>query len=568
MTESYWLLDLTIDTQTVRLAEVPLDVTTIDGMVLHYEAGVAVEPVTEAISLLGASVSVPEAQLTVYLPGVSALAILRATGSLSRWAEGTVYERRRVVIVGALQSPVQSGPEEGIETTLSQDVWIDPGAMIGRPQIVSDATWSTLATVTDGDGDIAYPTVIGLAGRVESSLSMPALVAPRIDATLGQPAAIVPNWNGAAYLLAGHHLAATWCKLSTETDIAGKKCRVLNTFDDQGQPVAVAPWYWSAVVTATGLTPVPEVLAYSAANTYTFVSGSNYGVGADALPDAYNVDAAQPAVYAAIEEGGGLVWDGEVLRRAGDVLGWALARSGVSADRIQIVGSLPALQAYLIDTVIAERVSPWDWITQVLLPILPCCMAAGPDGLFIVPLLLDATEADVEARIDTSRPDVARVSGPEWDTSHLAGTVTVYYSYDVRRSVYARRVVYGSSAAAAADSTGETIAHATLTAGASLRAARADLEVSTAAIGDLATAHLVASTLARVWGLPIGTMIFDLPEADPRFSALRRGSIVYVADEDTGIGRIAQVSDIVTGGDSSLVVSVWLLLDPTRDTLT
>ena len=78
----------------------------------------------------------------------------------------------------------------------------------------------------------------------------------------------------------------------------------------------------------------------------------------------------------------------------------------------------------------------------------------------------------------------------------------------------------------------------------------------------------MASTLARVWGLPIGTMIFDLPEADPRFSALRRGSIVYVAAEDTGIGRIAQVSDIVTGGDSSLVVSVWLLLDPTRDTLT
>ena len=562
----YWLLDLDIDGRVYRLADVDLDIDCDDGSVLHYTGGLEVEPVAEVLSVLSASASQPEAQVRIWLDGVSTLAVLRARGELSRWVDGTTYERRRRVLRGPCQSPVMDSPEEGCATTIAQDPWLDPEMLISSTEVVSTATWSTASTLLDDGQEIAYPIVIGRPGRRANGWCA-AMVVPRLDATLGSPAAITPNYNGVAYLLAKHHVSATRVRLCTETDLQGIIAHVINTYDDVGQPVAICPWFWSS-------TADPVVLAYDAAETYQFTGGAGeYGVGeGSGAIAAYNDDANQPAIYAALEDlvdasSGGLQVGGELLRGAGSVMGWALAFSGASVDRLRMVEAQRALDVYQIDTVIAARESskPWDWVSNVLLPILPCALAAGPDGCFAVPLLLDAIEADAEARLDTRRPDVGTVGSLEWDTSQLVRSVTVRYDYDVRTGTYLSKVVYGSAAAALADPTGATRPHPALTLAAGWDLVGEDLVVDTAALYDAASADLTAYNIARIRGLPTGMLTFDVPEDDDLFFRLRRGSIVYCYDEAKGVDRVGRVVRIRTDGDGYLLVTAWFVLDPARD---
>ena len=564
MSDVHWLLDLDVDGHIYQLSELDLDILKDDGSSLHYTGALEVQPVTESISLLDASATQPEAQVRIWLDGVSTQAILRSRGELSRWVEGSTHERRRRVLVGACQSPEMLSPEEGITTTLAQDAWLDPQMLIRSSQTVSTRTWATASTLVDGTSEQAYPIVIGHPGRTSSGWCS-ALVTLCVDRTLS--AVLAPDWVGVAYVLAGHHVSATTVRLCTETDLSGITARVINTYDDLNQPVAVCPWFWASSAD-------PVVLSYDGGAVYTFGSGTGeYGVGSQLIAPAYNDDSNQPAIYAAFKDDddpttGGLQADGGLLRGAGSVLGWALSQSGARVDRARMVEAINALDTYQIDTVIAEAVSPWGWISNVLLPILPCSMAAGPDGLYIVPLLLDQSrESDAEARLDTTRPDVAVVGGLKWDTSKLIRSVTLRYNYDVRSNGYRSRVVYGSTAAATADSTGTTDVHPTLTLAAGWGLTGEDLTLDTAAIYNDETAALVAYTVARVRGLPTGTVAFDVPEDDPEFFALRLGSIVYCYDASLGLDRVGQVLSIDTPGGGSLIVTVWFCIDPSRDVL-
>lgn len=556
----FWLLDLDIDGHVYRLADVDLDVTRDDGSVLHYTGGLDVEPVTESLSVLSASVTQPEAQVRMFLDDVSPLAVLRAHGELARWVEGSTYERRRRVLSGACQSPESESPEQGITTTIAQDAWLDPEKMIPSTQVATTSTWATLSTVTDAAQAYPYPIVIGHPGRTPGS-PVPAMVALRIDATLGQPPALGSDWNGVAYQVAGHHVGCTRAQLSTETDNAGITAHVINTWDDVGQPVAVCPWFLTS-------DRDPVVLAYDAAGTYTFSGGGEYGVGeGSTIAPAYNVDTAQPAVYVSFVDdadpsSGGILVDGEQLRAAGDVLTWALSRSGTAVDRIRMAEAARMLSVYQIDAVIAESCSPWDWVTSVLLPILPCSLASGPDGMFVVPFLLNATEADAEARLDTRRPDVARVGPLKWDTSQIVRSVTLNYCYDVKSGKYTHKVRYASTTAANADLLDETRPHPTLNLAAAWGLTGEDLVVNTAAMYDKASAGLACSTIARIRGLPTCTLVFDVPEEDELFFRLRRGSIVYGYDEDTGTDAVGQVIDIKTPGNGTLLITAWFILEP------
>lgn len=559
MSRVHWLLDIDVDGHVHRLSDTAVDVQRDDGTWLHYSGDVEVQPVTESLSMLSPSVTQPEAQVRVYLDGVSALDILRARGELARWVEGTTYERRRRVLVGACQSPEMASAAEGISTTIAQDAWADPATMIASSEAVSSTTWATAgATVVDHEA-IAYPIIIGHPGR-RSTGWCSALVALRVDATLG--VALAPDYTGVALQLANHHISATRVRLSTETDVAGIIAHVINTFDDLGQPVAVCPWFWST-------TAVPPVLAYSGAETYAFTGGSGeYGLGASTIAPAYNDDGDQPAIYAALEDAtdpssGGLVVNGRLLRAAGDVAAWALAQSGALLDEARMVEAYEALNVYPIDTVIADRESsrPWEWVVRVLLPILPCSMASGPDGLYLVPLLLDATEGDAEARLDTSRADVAVVGGIRWDTSRLVRSVTVCYDYDVRRARYLSRAIRGSASAAAADSSGRTEAHPALTLAEQWGLRGEDLVIETGAFYGAEGAELCASTLARIRGLPTALITFGVSESDPLFFRLRRGSLVYCVDAlvaGEGLNPLGTVVEIETGGDGSLLVTAWL----------
>lgn len=591
----YWLLDLSISGTVYRLAEVDLDVQTDAGLWLHYDAGLEVEPVTESISILSASATQPEASVRIWLDGVATVAILRARGDLARWVDGTTYERRRRVVAGPCQSPESESPEEGITTTISGDEWRDGATMITATQSITTATWTRsgqIATLTDGDQATPYPIIIGRPGRLPSSgatgneVQIPAMVAPWLYHGPQSPADIdLDGWVGlrpCALLLAGHHISVTQVWLTTETDTVGSWFHVLNTLDSLGNPVAVVPFYFD-------LSLVPNDI-YGDTGTYHYGNSavpvvssatSIFGLGHPGLEPAFNVDTAQPAIYASypasrngVSNGdavsaGGVTWGGVAIRAAGDVLSWALSQASAGVDLARMSAALDALQSYQIDTVITDRdeSGPWKWVSSVLLPILPCSLASGPAGIYIVPLALDAVEADCVARLDSRRPDI-EARAIRWDTSRLAKSVTVKSRYNVKTAVHTASVTYASTAAVrAAPITTTILAHPSFDLAESWGLRGQDLVIETAAVYDTPTAYLIAYTLARLRALPVARLTFDLPEDDDQFFALERGSIVYAYDAPSGVDRVAQIESIETPGDGSLIVTVWWIIDPSKGTI-
>lgn len=589
---THWLLDLTVDGHLYRLAEVDLDVTRDDGSVLHYSADLEVDPVTESTSLLSASATQPEAQVRVWLP-VSSLALLRGRGELSRWTEGTTYERRRRVLAGACQSPETESPEEGITTTIAQDAWRDSAMLIAPTQAITPANWShtgQIASLTDGDQSIPYPIIIGRPGRLPSSgatgdeVQIPAMVAPWLwhGTTTGVDADAWTGYVEVALMLAGHHISATKVWLTTETDTVGSWFHVANVWDDAGQPCAVVPFWYSWVGSP------PDI--YAASGAYHFASNATptlsfandtFGLGHPDLPPAYNTDTNQPAIYASFpiyrsgisngdaEGTGGLTVDGSSIRAAGDVLAWALSRTGAGVDRLAMAAAVEALRPYQIDAVIASQPDsgPWAWVSQTLLPILPCSLASGPDGIYVVPVRLDMTAADAVARLDSRRADV-EARALSWDTTQLARSVTVKSRYNVKTGVYTASVTYATSSAVAAAPTSTTILpHPSLDLAAAWGLTGADLVIETAAVYDTPTAYLIAYTQAQIRGLPVGHVVYDVPEDDALFSSLRRGAPVYCYDADLGIDGMGQVEEITTASDGSLLIGVMLIIDPTRGAL-
>jgi hypothetical protein len=71
------------------------------------------------------------------------------------------------------------------------------------------------------------------------------------------------------------------------------------------------------------------------------------------------------------------------LTRSGDVLTWALRQSSLKVDWARTATCAASLP-WRLDGYWDQRVKPWAWVRDNLLPILPISIQHGPDGLFPV----------------------------------------------------------------------------------------------------------------------------------------------------------------------------------------
>lgn len=136
--------------------------------------------------------------------------------------------------------------------------------------------------------------------------------------------------------------------------------------------------------------------------------------------------------------------DGAVMRGAGDVLRWALGQSSLRVDRDRLAAALPALNGFLIDCVIDERVTPWEWLSANLLPLLPVSLVSGPRGLYPVVWRHAAKASDATFRLDLAAdPSIERDGGVRVDSTTLYNDVTVSYCLDLRTDRYKRSARVG-----------------------------------------------------------------------------------------------------------------------------
>lgn len=407
------LVDVTYAGRVWRFSESELDIDSDDGS-LHYRDGLLAVTIAEGADD-GDMSAPPDLSMELMWPDSPTIGELEAAGhdlcaataEVSRWCEGDTWEQRRVVLRGMFNNPESGSISDTLATTISGGAFEDVSMIPGPLAVADTRTWNE-GYIADDDIGNAYPIIIGQPGND------PQNAAGWI--TGSQSLTVHPH----TILIAGHPVAATQVYINSEGDTTGALVDVTHTTDHLGRTVAVIDYLQGA-----------------------YLSGFGNDVGLDLQPsrNPYN------AIYVGWSSGGGLLGpDGTAIRAAGDVLAWALSeiRLPKPADAVwatvdlgRTAGAAGYLRDFLIDGVIEEQTSAWEFISGNLMPLLPASIVTGPDGAYPVVWRYDATATDAVASLDADvDPEVRRVSKIRRDTSQIKNDLSLEYGWSIRTGAY------------------------------------------------------------------------------------------------------------------------------------
>lgn len=358
----HWTLTVSWAGRTFRWASSPLTIETEDGEALSFEDGL--EPVDYEDSLQGLGVaSLRSIPVEIHFPPEVDVAewisqghdLATATGEVSIWSEGTVWEERRVLLQGPVREPEYGGRDEPVSFSVEDSLRVDRSLVPSRSMVVSSETWPNPSEDALG---VAYPIVWGQPGYLSKNNSSCA----------GSPCVVVHVAAGLAttVLIAGHRVESNTIIL----------------FNGDGQTYS-----FSVDTTVDDLGQIVSTVDLSVVSTGVFArEGSEYyasWIYGDALVD-----------------GGG-----EAVQTASDLVLYLLGQSTTSLD-------YPAWKSFSTPTVdgfIDEQVSPWEWVIDNLLPLFPLSVLPGPNGFYPVYWNLQAQRSEAVCTISPDEdPTVER----------------------------------------------------------------------------------------------------------------------------------------------------------------
>jgi hypothetical protein len=428
-----WLLELTFAGRVWRYASEDVTVGSDDGD-LDYSGDLEIDPVREDMDLFSIAISGLEVPVTfTHLPGMAGLVAkghdpASATGELSQWIEGSAYEARRVVLRGRLTDPEWG--EDFLVGTLTQASWDDRGRMPDPAAEVNADTTDT-TNVSSSDAPLAYPLVFGRPGNDAVTRQgyyggTPALW---LDKTEQNPVVVI----------AGHRVQATQVYLVHDDDTVGRRYVVTHTTDRLGRTIAT-------VQAGTGGGTTLDHLAVHPNEEYNdgLVAGP-----ASFIPDDVNTTLNLFVAWRDETDStlGALAGDdGALLRGGGDLLLYVLRNySSLPVDYGRTAAALPQLNAFLFDGYIDDGCVPWDWLSTNILPLLPCSVVRGPDGLFPIVWNPDARECDAVAVLDEDLGDFEFGDRVTSDAGNVTNDFTLRYGYNARTQTYAHTARLGAT---------------------------------------------------------------------------------------------------------------------------
>ena len=259
------------------------------------------------------------------------------------WREGDTWDDRMQVLRGQITGYEWGAKGEMLAIEAEESVALDRAILPPPGATVSLATWP--AAPEDGIG-AAYPWILG---------------APGSDGTPASPGRFVATTPRNLLLVAGHPVAATSVLVSDGTST--ESLLIEHMADSVGRQVAVVD-----LDTATTIT-VDPTLSYVVAWT----------------------------------GGAGLLGPQGEATGAGSVIEAILALSTLSIDRGSLAAVRSHLDAWKVGAYIEEPVSPLEWVSDALLPLLPVALLTGPSGWRIAPVPLEPTQARTVATLTASQ---------------------------------------------------------------------------------------------------------------------------------------------------------------------
>jgi len=495
--ELVWICEFTWAGETLYLSrsretDVPAgpdgaDVECFDGL----EWG---EEQPDDLSLLQDTLESKRASLTLHLyPELDVPAriseghnLATATGRLRLWPRGTTTVLD--VIEGDMMDPTWDLPETPIVVTLEEDPVQDRSLWPASNAKVDADSWANHDPAIEGE---FYPWVFGGPGTTTTTDTWtPGLIVDTASAPM-------------KILIAGHA-----CPLASNVDVVNvtqgtQAVRAVQHMQDgHGRMIAY----------------VEPALGWLAAGDEVWINW--YSGGARAWGHVSPFDGSEP------------------LRGAGDLLIWWLRQSTVRFDAGRLAAVRARLNEYKIDTyVVADpgsRISPYHWVQDNLLPILPVSPRIGPRGLYFVVWDLKSTAED--ARVHLKEGLNCERAGPVTTTSRneVATEVTVSYHHDPREGEpTARLVLTGDDVTLDQDADARR----------SFQARRAWLqqrtnicyELAAPHVQDASTAGLIAATEIRRRGLQWDLLSYDVDQEIA--GQLDPGDVVALTDVGRSINN-------------------------------
>ena len=354
-----WLLEISWAGRVWRFASETIRVER-DGVEVQFLGGLRAR-VRREIEPFGVAPSPASAEIEVVWPeSIAALVALghdlsAATAQLLLHVVGREVDPSELVIEGRIVEPSYDewlAPDGTRHSTVTASVeeqpWTDAGAYPPSERVVSAETWPLRDP--DYDGRV-YPLVWGQPGRWRapdgSSVS-----------AKGSPALVIEKSgsDNDLLLICGERVAATQCVVWHEdsTSATGWTRQTAQpiTYETDGRGTLCA---------------VVDLVA------------SGFAVG----------DPARTSGEYWIEwlYDGGLISPntGEALTGLGDLLAWFLARVVGRVDHLRMRPVRTWLNRWRTAGYVDEQITPWTWIVDNILPLIPVSVTSGPSGLILVP---------------------------------------------------------------------------------------------------------------------------------------------------------------------------------------
>lgn len=390
------LLTLTHAGATWRISSRPCDVH--DGATsLHYRGGLAPCDVYSEAPITGAA-DVQSQSVEMIADGdIAALAaqghlLSEVRAELALWREGDAYDRRLVMLSGS--ASVESGGFLGRPLRLSivaDDPADRPGVWPPLASTVCDETFGTVGigrrAAEDGR---TYPQVFGTAGTITvggspaSTTAIPVIPVLRSRSSLIRETPWGPVdqwwvWPGVPGPLPYGIVSEGWLYPGSGASMGLIRGWALTS--------------GSTVLPADA--PVPLVYARdNLGRVVTLVDSLVLWAAGVLLEDREYYAAISPPCsgIARPDYRGGLEGAGQVIR-------WALEQSAITVDWRRTGSALAQLDRYAVAGFWDQSCSPWSWVVDNILPLLPCSWIPGPAGLYPVVWRLDATAETADLRL-------------------------------------------------------------------------------------------------------------------------------------------------------------------------
>jgi hypothetical protein len=408
--DAIWLLSLSWAGRTWRVATKPVVVSSDSPLgtdTYQYEGGLGDLDVEHALAVFADSPDERSVSLDLILSDVDVAAVVQdghdlaaATGELALWLDGTTYEERLVVVRGRVSQPEYGAEGEPISFSLVEEPYDDVARFPASGMVVNSTTWPDAAEDAVG---ATYPTVFGAPGVWKNASGT-------AQNTPGSPALCVDYdaTNFAQKLLIAWHP----CQAS--------QVRVWFPVDGADGTVE-GPF--TITYEVDGLGQRCAVLDVSAATADLRGAGEWWIVWYDG-----------DAMISPFRAGAGLTTAGEMLRYMADM-------SSLTWNRGKLIAASGFLQSR-IDGYIDEHVSPWEWVQDNILPLLPASVASDEQGLFVVVWRHDANATDAIDHLEAG-PGINRVGLVSYDRKprEIVSGWTVSYALNSATNEYQKRLI-------------------------------------------------------------------------------------------------------------------------------